>query len=1412
MKLLPWLGFLLCLHTAIGADLVDRTFRPHALPILGGPDGAVLAMDHGPGDTVVIAGDFLRVSGIRRASLARLQVDGSLDPSFQPGSGATGLIRSVLADADGSLLVAGDYSHWNGTPVSEPLIRLQANGSVDAGFAQVASGIQRFHQLVRLPGGTFLAWGQETNTGTVRTFVQRRLPSGAIDSNFQPVLPESVVIHAMAAADDGSVWIAGRFTEFFGVNRTNLVRLTPALEVDLAWDCPAASVTTELRAVAVNSDGRIAIGGSVSQPFPVGYLALLQPNGQPDPTFSTTVYLNERVERIAFDASGGVAIVSRSIALDWTDQYWLSSSGENRRINTSGPVDGSTPLAVADGRVLWPLDGVSLVGGHVRSSLWQSLPDGSLDDSFFPNARLDPEIPYPGRVMALLPTGEIVTQGRSALETNSVTGAVGILNRLIRLDIGGAPVDGFEAHTSRGSGLNVLRATTDNRVFAAGSYERLNWETTSPMVALLRQDGSRDNTFDSRMRTLPIPEDWWIAEAQIQADDRLVLGGRFSLSPNAPSSAILFHRFLMDGTPDPGFKPITATTGSVGSFLPLGPEQFLVWGRVNTFPTALFVYSSQGASNAAPEVVRWHGPPRVLAMTRTADGGVLLAGQFDQIGGLTRSGLARLRPDLTVDPDFEPVRQINGAIHAVAVLPDGRILVGGAFTQWNGAPVRRLILLDAHGRPDPAWSLGTGPDDVVLALTVSPEGQVFVGGVFGSIDGNGPSRLARLNPPPAAPAPPRVMRQPQSIIVSQLGRNQVLEAGIQGTPPMETRWYRNGVLMPDFARATALVLSPTDLAEPATYHVEVSNAYGRERSVGVVAGLASGTLDPSFTTNQLTGLMRLKEPAGTPVAVTGLFAFRDQAGRAQRILLVGNFTQYDGQPFPGLALIHPDGTLDPTWNPPAGLTGNTVVAAQFLPDRSAFFTGRFTRANGAPRDVVLRLKPDGTVDEAFDPGDELTVSPPPGFPRQTQAVSLAVDGNGVFIASGVGINLPNGFVRRLDAAGRTDLNFRATNATFYGTPNVMVREPDPGGGLLVGGAQFGATRRTTSIPLFRGIARFLLDGQFDLTFNDAPRRPDSSAAGDITAIVPLGTNLWVGGSFTEFDRASGPWVRLDPEGIADTNFAIRFSHTTQVYPRRSLRSASVLPSGGFLMNFQVTTPAFDSVQRLSESGEIDGTSGSVADRIRLPNGPVLAIDDHSYVVPITVRETLPFGGLGASYQTLGRFSVNGLSALVTNVHPPRIVGGLMPIHLTTRAGFREPLVLGAVVQADPTAQYRWYHRDVLIPDATGPSWVVSDPQPDDAGEYRLEVETAAGIARTSTVVTIVPAPPDLPRLNFEWVGGERPLRIRFTPIPGQTVRWESSADLTLWSPVTDAEALVSEGELAPAVGTGPGYFRIVEVP
>jgi hypothetical protein len=86
-------------------------------------------------------------------------------------------------------------------------------------------------------------------------------------------------------------------------------------------------------------------------------------------------------------------------------------------------------------------------------------------------------------------------------------------------------------------------------------------------------------------------------------------------------------------------------------------------------------------------------------------------------------------PDGTLDASFAP--NPNGPVNAIAVQPDGKVLIGGAFSSLNGAPgFGRLARLHRDGSIDPSFQTGTGFNDTVTAVTVALDGEIFVGGMF----------------------------------------------------------------------------------------------------------------------------------------------------------------------------------------------------------------------------------------------------------------------------------------------------------------------------------------------------------------------------------------------------------------------------------------------------------------------------------------------------------------------------------------------------------------------------------------------------------------------------------------------------------------------------------------------------------
>jgi large repetitive protein len=122
------------------------------------------------------------------------------------------------------------------------------------------------------------------------------------------------------------------------------------------------------------------------------------------------------------------------------------------------------------------------------------------------------------------------------------------------------------------------------------------------------------------------------------------------------------------------------------------------------------------------------------------------------------SPAAALSPGVHFSADNLPTWQANGVVYALATASNGRVVVGGTFTQLRpptggtGTAVNRsaLAVLNAEtGAPEScalnvAYSGGT---PTVRSLVASPDGNtVYVGGNFTSINGVSVTRVAAINP------------------------------------------------------------------------------------------------------------------------------------------------------------------------------------------------------------------------------------------------------------------------------------------------------------------------------------------------------------------------------------------------------------------------------------------------------------------------------------------------------------------------------------------------------------------------------------------------------------------------------------------------------------------------------------------
>jgi uncharacterized delta-60 repeat protein len=296
---------------------------------------------------------------------------------------------------------------------------------------------------------------------------------------------------------------------------------------------------------------------------------------------------------------------------------------------------------------------------------------------------------------------------------------------------------------------------------------------------------------------------------------------------------------------------------------------------------------------------------------------VLTVGGFDFVNGVLASKIQRLNANGTSDATFNPGGiGANGFIGAVALQADGRIIIGGGFTSYNGTATLGLARLNANGTLDPTFATLT-PATLrqITSLAIQPDGKVLVGSTNSFTAGQA-GLVARLN--------------------------------ADGTPDAT---FSIGTGAPS-GSVNALVVQPDGkVVVGGTFP-----AFGGQAS-SLVRLNANGSLDTTFGAG-----------AGFTGAVNAVVQQPDG-----KLLVGGSFTQVGGQPAPTVVRLLPAGTPDASFAPGTGPTTATGAAASvqslaLLANGNVLLGGSFVQFNGVARGRVARLLPNGTLDSSYATG------------------------------------------------------------------------------------------------------------------------------------------------------------------------------------------------------------------------------------------------------------------------------------------------------------------------------------------------------------------------------------------------------------------------------------------------------------
>lgn len=225
-----------------------------------GPDGLVCSIAVQNDDKILIGGGFTSYDGTSIKCIARLNADGSLDTSFDPGTGPNGYIKSIVIENNGKIFIGGEFSSYNGTARND-IARLNTDGSLDTSF-DPGTGFDNvvFSASLQTNGNIIIGGRFTSYNGTARNRIARLNIDGTLDSSFDPGEGLDNDVNSIAIKNDGKILIGGNFSSYDGTNINNFARLNTDGTLDISFNT-GTGPNSYIKSIAIQSSGKILIGG-----------------------------------------------------------------------------------------------------------------------------------------------------------------------------------------------------------------------------------------------------------------------------------------------------------------------------------------------------------------------------------------------------------------------------------------------------------------------------------------------------------------------------------------------------------------------------------------------------------------------------------------------------------------------------------------------------------------------------------------------------------------------------------------------------------------------------------------------------------------------------------------------------------------------------------------------------------------------------------------------------------------------------------------------------------------------------------------------------------------------------------------------------------------------------------------------
>lgn len=308
---------------------------------------------------------------------------------------------------------------------------------------------------------------------------------------------------------------------------------------------------------------------------------------------------------------------------------------------------------------------------------------------------------------------------------------------------------------TNGGSITDAAIQEDGRIVLVGDFQQLNGIDYN-CLSRLNADGSIDNGFDSHTE-IDYPNAYLVSVA-IQPDGRILVGGRFDSYKGASREGLtrlnnngsLDNSFTTEVTVPFTNTYITHLLVQKDGKILVGGESYFAQAKIIT---RLNSNGSKDSGFIGPflDMQCGFGCP-FYSMFLEKDNKIIIGGVFQVFSEaslieLKGSNMARLNSDGTTDVCFykDDDTSDNSSIYPNAIQSDGKILVLGNFPDYRGTTIKNMARLYNDGSVDATFNIGEGPNGPIRGSYLQYDGKIVIVGEFTEFNGLQRKHIARLN-------------------------------------------------------------------------------------------------------------------------------------------------------------------------------------------------------------------------------------------------------------------------------------------------------------------------------------------------------------------------------------------------------------------------------------------------------------------------------------------------------------------------------------------------------------------------------------------------------------------------------------------------------------------------------------------